>query len=70
MLVSCWCDAGEDCDDGSDEEDCQVPCPAGLLQCKDRKECIHESKLCDHSPDCQDVSDEKDCHYIPPACGM
>ena len=47
-----------------------VKCPAGLFQCKDRKECIHESKLCDHSPDCQDASDEKDCHYIPPACGM
>ncbi|XP_012735945.3 very low-density lipoprotein receptor [Fundulus heteroclitus] len=55
------CDGEEDCNDGSDEENCESGCSADQFQCAHGKKCIDKDQVCDGSPQCQDRSDEKNC---------
>lgn len=54
------CNRRYDCQDGTDERDCQPECRAGEFRCN-TGECISESRKCDRHVDCRDGSDENDC---------
>ncbi|KAM7439112.1 Low-density lipoprotein receptor-related protein 6 [Porites harrisoni] len=51
------CDDSEDCNDGSDEQNCPK-CPKDEVRC-DGGKCISVTKLCDGNTDCEDGSDEE-----------
>ncbi|XP_063688328.1 low-density lipoprotein receptor-related protein 1B-like [Bolinopsis microptera] len=59
------CDGEVQCDDGSDESDCEDPtdisCREEQFTCADRKRCLENSFVCDGEVQCDDGSDESDC---------
>ncbi|KAJ8026620.1 hypothetical protein HOLleu_31509 [Holothuria leucospilota] len=69
------CDFVPDCQDGSDEKECNITgsnsgeslteCLPSHFKCSDGT-CIQASFFCDFKDDCEDRSDETDCEY--PAC--
>ncbi|XP_048508165.1 basement membrane-specific heparan sulfate proteoglycan core protein isoform X9 [Athalia rosae] len=64
------CDGIQDCDDGSDEENCppQV-CEPDEFPC-DVSRCINNNQKCNFIPDCTDGSDEHDCPEPPPCTSL
>lgn len=44
--------------DGSDEKNCDLPCPSTDFKCKSSGRCILDSWKCDGDSDCKDSSDE------------
>eukprot|EP00057_Strongylocentrotus_purpuratus_P026443 XP_011680917.1 PREDICTED: low-density lipoprotein receptor-related protein 2-like [Strongylocentrotus purpuratus] len=54
------CDGADDCQDSSDETDCNEGCDENQFQCNDES-CISVSFVCDTIPDCKDNSDETNC---------
>ena len=54
------CDGIADCEDESDEENCDESTCKGYW-CKESKECISIDFLCDSDSDCSDGSDEQFC---------
>ena len=62
------CDQIRNCEDGSDEDECQpFNCPPEAFQC-DNGACLARGKLCNGKRDCADGSDERLCS--PPAAGQ
>ncbi|XP_025094407.1 low-density lipoprotein receptor-related protein 2-like [Pomacea canaliculata] len=62
ILAEWACDTQADCEDGSDEKDCQCMCRGEhKFQC-DNGKCISTSFVCDAHDDCGDGSEEVDCH--------
>lgn len=56
------CDKFKNCDDGSDEDECQQhPCPKEAFQCDDGT-CLARSKVCNGHWECPDGSDEARCY--------
>lgn len=56
------CDRFKNCDDGSDEDECQPgKCPPEAFQCQDGT-CLSRAKLCNGRPECLDGSDELHCN--------
>ncbi|MEQ2264822.1 Low-density lipoprotein receptor- protein 1B, partial [Xenotaenia resolanae] len=59
------CDGDKDCEDGSDEKDCEgtkrMCDPKAKFTCKDTGKCITKSWVCDGDIDCEDRSDEESC---------
>uniref|UniRef100_S4RCE1 Corin, serine peptidase n=1 Tax=Petromyzon marinus TaxID=7757 RepID=S4RCE1_PETMA len=54
------CDSRSDCDDASDEQDCECA-QRGMWECLSDKSCINLDMHCDGFPDCRDEEDEKFC---------
>ncbi|XP_067678466.1 uncharacterized protein [Haliotis asinina] len=56
------CDGDKDCEDGSDEADCESSptCAANTFTCLDGR-CVHKTWWCDGDMDCPDYSDETNC---------
>ncbi|CAM9597931.1 unnamed protein product [Lampetra planeri] len=54
------CDSRSDCDDASDEQDCECA-QRGMWECFSDKSCINLDMHCDGFPDCRDEEDEKFC---------
>ncbi|XP_069066851.1 SCO-spondin-like [Pleurodeles waltl] len=67
------CDYEADCQDGSDEFDCNRTCGLDEFKCTMTGECIRYLQLCDGIPHCRDQSDESmdNCgsSQIPPCPG-
>ena len=57
------CDGDSDCEDNSDEENCEaLVCKLSHHVCaNDSTICLPSEKLCDGTDDCPDGSDEKLC---------
>ncbi|XP_063429965.1 low-density lipoprotein receptor-related protein 1-like isoform X2 [Mytilus trossulus] len=63
------CDNIKDCDDNSDEEECEEPnsspspvtCTNGELSCDNGEGCYPSDWKCDNIKDCDDNSDEEEC---------
>ena len=54
------CDGIMDCQDFSDEVDCEY-CPEGTVHCGVGASCIEVERRCDGFPDCPNNSDERGC---------
>ena len=52
------CDGVDDCGDGSDEKNCDLPCPDLEFKCKSNGRCVLNAWKCDGDADCKDRSDE------------
>ncbi|XP_019713477.1 low-density lipoprotein receptor-related protein 2 isoform X3 [Hippocampus comes] len=61
VMYSHVCDGEEDCQDGSDEEECATECKADEFECHHGNRCIQTEQVCDGQYDCQDRSDEMNC---------
>lgn len=48
----------DDCGDGSDEKNCDLPCPDLEFKCKSNGRCVLNAWKCDGDADCKDRSDE------------
>uniref|UniRef100_A0A667WW69 Low-density lipoprotein receptor-related protein 2-like n=1 Tax=Myripristis murdjan TaxID=586833 RepID=A0A667WW69_9TELE len=68
VLHSHLCDGEMDCQDGSDEQDCDVQCKAAEFQCSHGKRCIPLEQVCDGWNNCQDRSDEMNCSRRGEGC--
>lgn len=55
------CDGENDCQDRSDEQDCQSLPEGCHHRCDNKFRCIPETFLCDGERDCADGSDEEKC---------
>ncbi|PVD30332.1 hypothetical protein C0Q70_09596 [Pomacea canaliculata] len=61
ILAEWTCDTQADCQDGSDEQECECVCRGEhKFQCQNGK-CVPSSFICDSDNDCGDMSDETDC---------
>uniref|UniRef100_A0A3P8R0G2 Uncharacterized protein n=1 Tax=Astatotilapia calliptera TaxID=8154 RepID=A0A3P8R0G2_ASTCA len=58
------CDGRWQCQDHSDEADCQKPIKSCEHRCADGKRCIPKKFLCDGEKDCVDGSDEVGCSKL------
>ncbi|XP_077869432.1 prostasin-like, partial [Saccoglossus kowalevskii] len=55
------CNGWQDCDDGFDEQNCEIPCTDDEYKCTGSGGCIPGNWQCDGMPDCSDGSDELEC---------
>ncbi|ESN95518.1 hypothetical protein HELRODRAFT_179294 [Helobdella robusta] len=64
------CDGIRDCEDRSDESDCQKKkCTSSQFTCPINQKCIPNNKVCDGENDCGDNSDEHNCdNYLSQTC--
>ncbi|XP_025093679.1 low-density lipoprotein receptor-like isoform X2 [Pomacea canaliculata] len=70
ILAEWTCDTQADCQDGSDEQECECVCRGEhKFQCQNGK-CVPSSFICDSDNDCGDMSDETDCHLVTCRPGM
>ncbi|XP_056413456.1 atrial natriuretic peptide-converting enzyme [Hyla sarda] len=60
ILASRRCDGEADCEDDSDEANCDCT-ERGLWECPGNKMCIKHSMICDGFPDCPNELEEKNC---------
>ncbi|XP_033636923.1 low-density lipoprotein receptor-related protein 1-like [Asterias rubens] len=69
ILLNQACDGHQDCDDGSDEDNCDGGCGDWGYQCNNGR-CIPKSQQCDGIPgDCPEYDDEIVCENVPDWCG-
>lgn len=72
-ISKAWvCDGDSDCEDNSDEENCEsLVCKPPSHTCANNTSiCLPPEKLCDGSDDCGDGSDEGElCGELGPGCG-
>lgn len=54
------CDGHLDCEDQTDEENCDARCPEGMVHCGESR-CMNVSNVCDGIIDCPYGQDERNC---------